>query len=373
MTRRFRRFRRCGVLRFVALTLAVAASPASAHAAVDADAAMAQLAARSPLAQHARGQVAAAIRALRAPALRSATRDALFAPQRCIRHRIGLDDAARRAIVAALRRHDLLAPGVDDATARDGLFPALAGDAGGCPHLAAPVLAAPGGNSGSHHGWPGGLAVHLATNLADGMALAGAYRRAGAVIDRDALAAAILWHDWGKALVLRWGDDGTTRPELQVAGTGVHHILGLAEAMAAGLSPAQVAVQACAHAPPPRTAQWLLAAAIVARRDPADYRAAATPECLINHLADQNWIFGDAAITAAERRLAGWAGRFGYSDVADRARYNRCWRAPLLAWWGADALYTLPERAALARIARTPGLRDCPLARATAGDRQTGG
>ncbi len=171
----------------------------------------------------------------------------------------------------------------------------------------------------------------------------------GATIDRDSLAAAILWHDWAKALVLRWRADGATEPEVQVAGTGAHHILGLSEVMLRGFAPGQIVAQACAHAAPTgdglaRVQSWLDAAAVIARTDGTAYRAAASPVCLISHLSDQNWILSDEAVQQADAWLDAQAPSLGFDPVGDRTRYRLCLRAPVLAWLGAERLFAaLPQ------------------------------
>jgi hypothetical protein len=317
---------------------------------------MARLATRSPLARQARSDVRRAIAGLTAPVLRARTRSALLKPAACIAHRVGLDAAAEGRIIATLRTEQMLEAGISDVRARQSLFPPLADADGPCPHLPLPVLSAPGGNSGSHHSWPGGLAVHLSTNLAEAQALARSYRPQHGLIDRDRLSAAILWHDWAKALVLSWQPNGTTMPELRVAGTGAHHILGLAEAMRQGLPPAQVAAQACAHAAPESAglapvARWLRAAAIVARQDPVRWPAADSIECRINNLADQNWVLEDAALATAEQRLATEALDLGF-DPVDTGGYNRDYRNPALARLGAVAIATLSPSLLQQRLRR---------------------
>ncbi|MBO9726449.1 MAG: hypothetical protein J7530_18925 [Novosphingobium sp.] len=336
------------------LFLAVLLLPANANAQVSPDAAMAQVAERAPLFQRARHRIVKAIGRLEGAEAKRLTRAALLSGGDCVRHRIGLDREAQRKIVGILAARGFLdaahrtMAGMEEA--REQLFPPLPGDGSACPHPGLSVLAAAGGNSGSHHSWPGGLAEHIATNLASATALLHAYRAEGAQIDGDSVVGAVLWHDWAKALVLRWQIDGNTTPELRVAGTGTHHILGLAEAMRRGLPARWIAAQACAHGAPEgedrsNVSNWIEAAAIVAGEDPARFPARGSPECLISYLSDQNWAFGDAAIVAAEARLAIAAAQAGF-DPADRPRYNLCYRNPVLARLGADAVFASGERVA---------------------------
>lgn len=292
---------RSEILAWVGGVLLATSGTASAQAPLALNLRMAALAQQSPMARRARHRVERAVAGLRDPLLAHETREALLTPGACVRHRIGLGAAGEVAIVIRLQAAGFLAPDMPVEQARSGLFPPLAGDGGACPHLLWPVLAAAGGNSRSHHSWPGGLAVHVAGNLERGARIAGGDRR-------DGWRAAILWHDWAKAMVLPWQEDGLTRPELTVAGTGAHHILGLAEALRRGLPARQVADQACAHALPGADGQpvagWLQAAAIIAR-----VPAAATPvpaltrACQINFAADQGWRRDDADLARAEARL----------------------------------------------------------------------
>lgn len=323
-------------------------------AASAADPGAAALAKASPAAGEARRELQRQIAALHDANVRRETLSALFEPGDCIRTRAGLTVADQDAIIAALRARGWIDQALSPDQARAGLFPPLEGEGGACPRSEGAALAAPGGNFGSHHSWPGGLTIHIAVNLRSGMALLDAYRDVEqAAIDRDMLAGAILWHDWAKSIVLGWRPDGTTEPEIRVAGTGAHHIIGLAEAMRRGFPPAQIVAQACAHAAPvgdsaARVQSWLDAAAIVARVDGTAYRASATPICLISHLSDQNWIFSDQAIVQADAFLAAEAGAFGFDPACDRARYLRCMRTPVLAWLTAERLFaalSYPDRA----------------------------
>ncbi|WP_049973848.1 hypothetical protein [Azospirillum sp. B4] len=120
----------------------------------------ADIAAASPLTQAALTRLRADVDALRDPAIRTATADALFNPATCVAHRAKLGPVERQAIVDRLVAEGL----ADPPGLAEGLFPALPGDGGPCPHLAQPFAAAPGGNAGSHHSWPGGLPLHEAFN-----------------------------------------------------------------------------------------------------------------------------------------------------------------------------------------------------------------
>lgn len=267
----------------------------------------------------------------------------------CVRYRAGLTAADEDAILAALAAEGLTPVPGDTAQAevqRRTVFPPLA-DGTDCPVLPQPLTSAPGGNAGSHHDWPGGLIDHQAFNLRLGVALADLYEaESGLAVDRDAVIAAILWHDWAKALVLVWRADGTLAPERPIAGAGAHHVLGLAEAMARGLPEAAILAQACAHAAPvgddqTRVQAWLRAAAIISR---TAWTAPALPtrECLISNAADDNWIHAEAAVHVADAALARLALRFGH-PVADGAAYRTRLRNPALETLGADRIRALAE------------------------------
>lgn len=337
----------------LALLGALAVFPSVAAAQSRIERAMAQLAAASPVDRSARSEVARAIATLRDPAVRRVTQSALFDPNDCIRSRAGLDTAGQDRIIRTLQQRGWIDPELSLAAVREKLFPRLLDDGGACPHLGVPALAAPGGNTGSHHSWPGGLAVHIAVNLRSGAALMDGYAAIEqAQSERDRTKGAILWHDWAKAVVLRWRPDGITTDELAVAGTGAHHVLGLAEAMRRGLPRAQIVAQACAHGPAigetqVRVQSWLDAAAIVARVDGSGYRALATPACFVTHLADQNWIYSDEAVVRAEAWMTAHAASLGVGATASPARLRLCVLVPTLAWLGAERIFAAlddPER-----------------------------
>jgi hypothetical protein len=138
--------------------------------------------------------------------------------------------------------------------------------------------AAPGGAYESHHSYPGGLVIHDAFNLRTALSLAENYRLEypGIKIDGDMVIAATLWHDAMKAVVFQWCPDESSLPELAIASTGAHHILGLAEALHRGLPPRLVVAIAAAHGSPGfepvgKIVQWIEAAALLAHIDPVEY------------------------------------------------------------------------------------------------------
>lgn len=298
--------------------------------------------AASPSVQRAYADLKSAAGGISDRKLSEVTRDGLE-PATCIAHRAGLTDKDKRAIVAALIAHGFL-KGTGNLT--DGVFPPVIADESPCPHLPQPIFAAPGGNEGSHHDWPGGLVQHEAFNLRNALDLAEAYHdQSGVALDRDTLTAAVIWHDWAKSLVFQWQDDGAETREISIAGAGAHHILGLAETMRRGLPPAVLQVQACAHAAPEeagnaKVENWLQAAAIIARVDAGRYLPANgvwPEECHIHTLSDQNWIVAEPAAVAANEALAAVAVQFGF-DRADVKTYNWRFRLIVLSTLGADRI-----------------------------------
>jgi hypothetical protein len=366
----------------LAATLAVLLLAPPALAAAD----PAALANASPLTRDALARLRADVDAVRDPVLKAATEDALFNPTTCVAHRAHLGPAEKRAVIDRLVAEGLADP---DAGLMDGLFPALPGDGGPCPHLAQPFVAAPGGNTGSHHSWPGGLPVHEAFNAQSAKDFAATYRAIDGVdLDDqgDLIAAAPLWHDWAKALLFIWRPDGGLPPEASLGGhgpdgdfrTGAHHILGLVEAMARHLPADLVIVQACAHqAPergkPDRLVHWLRAAALIARVDPvaAGYLVPAKAggltlpgmtdagnvprwwsACLIHAQSDHNWVYAEPAVEDADALLRQLAPRFGV-DATDAARYTWGYRHAVLSRLGAARVQSLAAQGGLEALAQT--------------------
>jgi hypothetical protein len=271
-----------------------------------------EISGRSELVKSAKAFIDQHIQDIADEKLRAITADAIDNSKTCIRHRAGLDGAAKAHAVETLKAEGLV--DIDDegkfpGGLMAGVFPPVNADGSECPQLPQIFTSAPGSVFGGHHSYPGGLAVHEAFNLSSALSLAANYRRAyghlGAdglpevtpadapmvkpdiVIDQDAMLAAPMWHDWAKMIVFQWTGTGSEFPELNFGGngktdkfgatgnskTGAHHIIGVAEAMSRGLSPEFVITQASAHAAPAEgnefmVVNWLRAAAIIARVDP---------------------------------------------------------------------------------------------------------
>lgn len=267
---------------------------------------------KSPLVQSATKLITEQVEQIKNAKLRSETLDAVSNPATCIRHRVGVNDEVKTAILQTLRQAGLVDP-KDDTTfpggLKAGIFPPVLEDGSQCPKLPQTFFSAPGSSFGSHHSMPGGLAVHEIFNDFSGLDLASNYRRvyghtgrsglpsvstkavpqsaSDLYISSDLMLGAPLWHDWTKTIVFQWNADGTEFAELNFGGngqtdnygqvgdsrTGGHHLLALAETMKRGLAPAFVITQASAHAAPTlgneyKVVNWLRTAAIIAQIDP---------------------------------------------------------------------------------------------------------
>jgi hypothetical protein len=209
-----------------------------------------------------------------------------------------------------------------------GLFPPVSNPR----HSPQRFWGAPGGSFNGHHSYPGGLVIHEAFNLRSALALAANYRAQypGMAINEDFVIAAPIWHDAMKAVVFQWKSDDSELPELVIAGTGAHHILGIAEALHRRLPPRLVIAIAAAHGTPGfepsgKLVDWLEAAALLAHMDPVEYgvlrRPAAisgdgsasaanlelpwpiSPEATINNLSDGDFVLSITAARFAIERL----------------------------------------------------------------------
>lgn len=266
----------------------------------------------SPLVQSSKQFIIQKLNRVQNGGLKAATLDAVNNPNTCIQHRAGVDEAKKAAILQNLINVGLVDTG-DNATfpggLKAGVFPPVLQDGSNCPQLPQTFDSAPGSAFGSHHSYPGGLAVHEAFNDISDLNFAIGYGRvygnpqAGGLpvvnfsdspkpttdikISEEVIIAAPIWHDWAKTIVFQWNSDGTEFQELNFGGngktdnygspgdskTGGHHIISLAESIKRGLPADVVIAQASAHSAPTlgneyKVVNWLNAAAIMAQVDP---------------------------------------------------------------------------------------------------------
>lgn len=320
--------------------LGLGASAAEARAALPAFPApvsLDQCAAMTPLAMAESAAVARAARdyCLQAcdritdATLRRLTRELLESPAPTFMR--GKGEAEKGAIMARLKAEKLLAADAD----ANLVFPPVPADAG-----ALSFLVAPGSKYNGHHGYPGGLATHVAGNVAITLGMVDAYEQIyGMTPLHDIALAGQLLHDNMKPWVFQWQADGACLPEGTIAGTGAHHVLGVAEAWHRGLPAPALRALASAHAAysdkedKPGPAQWIKAAAIMLDRDPVAEQIldaeGAMPQPLsveqfVVHLGDGDWVFTGHAATGARRALeAVGQARFGFAKEAiNTAPYN---------------------------------------------------
>jgi hypothetical protein len=116
---------------------------------------------------------------LRGDNLRRATLDAIANPATCVKHRSGLTDEKKNAILQTLISEGLVDTH-DDPTfpggLRAGVFPPILDEPSACPHLPQAFFSAPGSSFGGHHSYPGGLRVHESNNDISNVNLADQYR-----------------------------------------------------------------------------------------------------------------------------------------------------------------------------------------------------
>jgi len=254
---------------------------------------------------------------------------------RTAEERIGLRDAlARAGFVKA-----------DDPVA--GIFPPGTGGTAAVQ----PFWSAPGSAYDSHHSYPGGLTVHELFNARISEHFANSYNAeyfAGQKrVDRDLVIAAAFYHDIMKTAVFQFNPDGTLLPELAIAGTGGHHCLSGAEAIARGHDARFVTVLLSAHAAPSlgdqvKVAAWCHASAMIAGVDPIEYglldrsgNLAALPpvETFISNLSDHDYVLSVHAMQRVSPLVEVLA---PYATGSADARW---WRHRVLANASAIALY----------------------------------
>jgi hypothetical protein len=210
-----------------------------------------------------------------------------------------------------------------------------------------PFWSAPGSAYDSHHSYPGGLLVHEFFNARMAEHFAQTYNTiyfGRNTVSRDVVIAAAFYHDIMKTVVFQFNKDGSLLPELQIAGTGGHHCLSGAEAIARAHDARFVTVLLSAHAAPSlgdqvKVAAWCRAAAMIAGVDPVEYglldrsgNLAALPpiETFVSNLSDHDYVLSVHAMQQVSPRIE------ALTPSAESARW---WRHRVLANASAIALY----------------------------------
>jgi hypothetical protein len=300
----------------------------------------AAIAARSPLVRATYGYIVALANSIGDTLLRESVLELLHDP--VPRFMRAYPTAASRLAM----RDKLAATGFVTADAAvEGIFPATTLGRERAPQ---PFWSTPGSSQDSHHAYPGGLGIHELfnarmavnfTNVYDRMYLAG--RRAS----RDVVVGAALYHDIMKSVVFQWNEDGTLFKELQIGGTGGHHVLSGAEAIARRRDPQFVIALLSAHAAPSlgdeeKVITWIRAATMLAGVDPIEYNLLrkdgdrfvlagyAPMEAFISHLSDHDYVFSVHAMHEIVPQLRRLAPRYGHDPASPQFMW---WRNAVLA------------------------------------------
>ncbi|MDP9018935.1 MAG: hypothetical protein M3N19_11530 [Candidatus Eremiobacteraeota bacterium] len=305
---------------------------------------------QSAFIRNAFSQVDALASGIRDAALRTAIRSLLHDP--VPQYAVALRASPKRA---GLRDELLRAGFIEKIDTIDALLPSENND---FSRAAQPFWTAAGSAQDSHHAYPGGLVIHELFNARAAVALAAEYNSiyfgGSKTISQDVVVAAALYHDIMKTVVFQWGDDGKLSSEPTIAGTGAHHVLSAAEAIARGHGPEFVTVVLSAHAAPSlgdetKVIAWARAAAMIAGVDPVafglikrtgkDWMLArpAPIEAFINNLSDHDYVLSVNAMHEVAPRVD--------SMIEARSGAERLWvRNGLLANISAIRLYGLLTR-----------------------------
>lgn len=201
-----------------------------------------------------------------------------------------------------------------------------------------PFYTAPGSGWKSHHAYPGGLVTHVAVDLKTALGIYDAYDDIyGYHMDRELIVSAILIHDIQKAWVLQWKADGSCLPEANIAGTGVHHVLAIADSVYRELSAELIIAIACSHNHPGWTADetqvvgWIKAACLIIDKDPIvlgllapDGKTLPLPrrqEGFVVHLGDHDYVMTAPASNWMVEKLSQIAAKnYNMSDADLKGR-----------------------------------------------------
>jgi len=158
-------------------------------------------------------------------------------------------------------------------------------------------------------------------------------------LDRDVIVAGQLLHDLHKPWVFQWKEDNSSLPEFQIAGTGAHHILGIAESIYRDLPAKVIVAQASAHdnAGTPddeaKLVKYIKAAAVIAGKDPIEKGLLAAKgdtlklpraiEPFVVYLGDHDWIVSVPAAKWTIPVIENIAKEdYGISDSKSKAFYS---------------------------------------------------
>ena len=265
-----------------------------------------------------------------------------------------------KEILSRLQKENLIDP------ARNEVFPPIKNP----QQSPQPFWSAPGSGYASHHAYPGGLVTHTALNVVSAQALVKNYMSVnGLSLDYDAAVGGEILHDLHKPWVFAWQDDHSCRKEQQLASTGEHHVLSIAESIARKV-PAQVIVaQACAHEHPATPAGeklvvgWIKAASIIAGVDPIeagllDKSGKTLPlprriEGWVVHLADHDFVISTSACRWTAEALVKLAKEnYGLTDAQQLNSFRNYVMANLTAMRLYGILSSQGEKAFAQEVAR---------------------
>ena len=257
------------------------------------------------------------------PAIRQTVLEILDNPAPTFMNNL-MDASAKKQVHSELTSKGLL----KDISEQDFLPPTK--DPKKSPH---PFWTAPGSGYQSHHAYPGGVVTHTALNVMVSLALYDGYKHTyGYEMDRDIVVGSQVLHDLHKPWVFQWGQDGESRTEKPLGGTGEHHSYGVAESMFRGLPAEFVVAQACAHnhagseKDEEGPVAWITSAAALVGVNPVekgflDASGKTLPlprrmEGFVCHLGDHDWVL---TVPAAKwmipelQKIA--AAKYGMSDA----------------------------------------------------------
>lgn len=209
----------------------------------------------------------------------------------------------------------------------------------------------------SHHSYPGGLAAHVSVNITSTLGIYQAYQESfGYNMDKDVLIAAQCLHDIAKPWIVQWTSDGSTLPEIRIAGEGAHHVISIAESIYRNIPAEVVVAQACAHNPPnkpdlvEKVTSWIQLACILAGKDPADSglfdRDGKTVPLLLRqegfiiHLGDHDYVLTSSATKKMIEKLGVlFTTKYGMTKNDLTSKKFNAFRNYVFSQLSADRLY----------------------------------